>query len=166
MQEENEYVQDEVVEQEENTTTEEVSEESNDDTVTLSKSEYSKLKRQAIAYKANKSEKVEVKEEKTTTNNFSEEVIEVKILKSKGVSDDDINELKALAKVRGKSLLEVETSDPIWLSIKETRESEAKAKQARLGASRSSGTAKQEKTTNTPNISSEDHKNLWKELNK
>ena len=162
---ENEYAQDEVVEQEEVTTTEEATDESNEETVTLSKSEFNKLRRQAIAYKANKeAPKQEVKEVQTTTN-ISEETIEVKILKSKGISDEDVNELKALAKLRGKSLLEVEANDPLWKSMLNERETELKKKQATLGASRGSTTARPQKTTATPGLSGEDHKNLWKELN-
>lgn len=165
MQEENEYPQEEVVVEEEITTTEEVAEESNDDTVTIPKSEFNKLRRQAIAYKANKeTPKQEVKEVQTTTN-FSEDVIEEKILKSKGISNEDINELKALARLRGKSLLEVESSDPLWKSILNEREAELRKKQASLGASRGSSIAKPQKTTTTPNLSVEDHKALWKEQN-
>lgn len=163
MQEENEYAQDEVVEQEEVTTTEE-SEESNDDTVTLTKSEYSKLKRQAIAYKANKSEKPEVRETPTITNSLTEQDIEAKILRSKGVDAQLIEEMKALAAVRGKSLLEME-NDPIILAMKEAKEAEAKAKAARLGASRGSTTVKAQKSTTTPGLSEEDHRAMWKELN-
>ena len=81
MQEENEYPQEEVVVEEEVTTTEEA-EESNDDTVTLTKSEYSKLKRQAIAYKANKSEKPE-RETSTTTNSLTKQEIQEEILIAK-----------------------------------------------------------------------------------
>lgn len=66
MENENVQEQEEVVVQEEETTTQEETEETNeetqdDETVTLSKSEYKKLQRQSIAYKANKSDRVESK---------------------------------------------------------------------------------------------------------
>jgi len=164
MQEENEYAPVDVVEQEE-TTSEEVIEESNDDTVTLSKSEYSKLKRQAIAYKANKVEKPIVQEEKNTINALSEVDVDAKILKSQGVSDELIEEMKALAAVRKKSLLEM-TSDPIIIAMKESHEAERKAKQAKLGVSRGSSTVKPTKSTATPGLTAEDHRALWNEQNK
>lgn len=163
MQEENEYVQDEAVVQEEVTATEE-SEESNDDTVTLSKSEYSKLKRQAIAYKANKVEKPVVQEERNTTNSLSEEDIEAKILRSQGKSAEQIEEMRALAKVRGKSLLEVQ-NDPILVAMEQVRERESLDKKARLGASRGSATVKPTKSTATPGLSEAEFKELWKEAN-
>lgn len=162
MQEENEYPQEEVVVEEEVTTTEEA-EESNDDTVTLTKSEYSKLKRQAIAYKANKSEKPD-RETSTTTNSLTEQEIEAKILLAKGIDSQLLEEMKALAVVRGKSLLQME-NDPIILAMKEAKDAEAKAKAARLGASRGSTSVKAQKTTTTPNLSDEDHKAMWRELN-
>lgn len=163
MQEENEYPQEEVVVEEEVTTTEEA-EESNDDTVTLTKSEYSKLKRQAIAYKANKSEKPEVKETSTTTNSLTEQDIEAKILLAKGIDSQLLEEMKALASLRGKSLLEME-NDPIIVAMKEVKEAEAKAKAARLGASRGSTSVKAQKSTTTPGLSDEDHRAMWRELN-
>lgn len=162
MQEENEYPQEEVVVEEEVTTTEEA-EESNDDTVTLTKSEYSKLKRQAIAYKANKSEKPE-RETSTTTNSLTEQDIEAKILLAKGIDSQLLEEMKALASLRGKSLLEME-NDPIIVAMKEVKEAEAKAKAARLGASRGSTSVKAQKSTTTPGLSDEDHRAMWRELN-
>lgn len=167
MNEENEYLQDDVAVEEEVTTQEEVTEESNDDTVTLSKSEYSKLKRQAFAYKANKTEKPEVKETQTTTNSsISEEAIEAKILLAQGKSPEIIEEMKALAKVRGKSLLEVQ-NDPILVAMEQAREAEAKAKAARLGVSKGSSPVVKQKTVSSPGLSDEEHKALWKEqLNK
>jgi hypothetical protein len=160
---ENEYAPVDVVEQEE-TTSEEVTEESNDDTVTLSKSEYSKLKRQAIAYKANKTEKTEVREQTTTNSSLSEEAIEAKILLSQGKSPELIEEMKALAKVRGKSLLEIQ-NDPILLAMEKARDDESNAKKVKLGAARGSSTVQTKKSTATANLSAEEHKALWKEQN-
>lgn len=162
MQEENEYPQEEVVVEEEVTTTEEA-EESNDDTVTLTKSEYSKLKRQAIAYKANKSEKPE-RETPTTTNSLTKQEIQEEILIAKGIDPQLLEEMKALATLRGKTLLQME-NDPIILAMKETKEAEAAKAKARLGASRGSTSVKAQKTTTTPNLSDEDHKAMWREHN-
>lgn len=83
MEQENEDVQEEVLEQEEVETSEEtVEEEKSDDTVTLTKSEYKKLNRQALAYKANKSEKTESKTQPSekTEKDFISTVFMVKDL--------------------------------------------------------------------------------------
>lgn len=67
MENENELPQEEVVVEEDNTTTEETvetqDESQNDDTITLDKAEYKKLVRQSMAYKAQKDNKVESKQQ-------------------------------------------------------------------------------------------------------
>lgn len=163
MQEENEYVQDEVVEQEENTTTEEESAES-DDTVTISKTEFNKLRRQAIAYKANKEAPKQEVKDTHTTNSFTKQEIQEEILIAKGVDSQLLEEMKALSLLRGKSLLEME-HDPIIIAMKEVKEAEAKAKAARLGASRGSTSVKAQKSTTTSGLSDDEHRAMWKELN-
>lgn len=160
MQEENEYAPVDVVEQEE-TTSEEVNEESHEDTVTLSKSEYSKLKRQAIAYKANKSEKSEVKEERNTNSALSKDDIELTVLAAQGFDKEILDEMKVLAQLRGKSVLEVK-NDPIIVAMMDMKEKEEKAKQARLGASKGSAPARKEKSFSAP-LSPQEHKALWRE---
>lgn len=98
----------------------------------------------------------------STTNNLSEEDIEVKILKSQGIDDELLGEMKALAKVRGKSILEIQ-NDPILKAMKEAKEQEEKAKASRLPASRGSAPVKKEKSFSTSGLSDEDFKALWKE---
>lgn len=159
MDKENEYAPEDVVEQEDQTS-EDTEETQEEETVTLSKSEFKKLQRQAIAYNANKTSKKETQ----TTSNVSEIDIEAKILKSQGIDDDMIEEMKTLATLRGKSLLEMK-SDPIIVAMNQEKERQEKERQARLGASKGSGTVKQEVTTQTPGLSEDEHKRLWKELN-
>jgi len=96
------------------------------------------------------------------TNSVSSEEVEIKILKVQGMSEDLINELKAVAVARGKSLID-SINDPIFVAIKNDKEQQAKAQKARLGASKGSSPVKKEKTINTPFISDEEHKQLWKE---
>lgn len=97
-----------------------------------------------------------------TNNSISEEDVEIKILKSQGVDDELLGEMKALAKVRGKSILEIQ-NDPILKAMKEAKEAEEKAKASRLPASRGSAPAKKEKSFSTSGLSDEDFKALWKE---
>lgn len=94
-------------------------------------------------------------------NKIDNEMIERTVLKSQGMSEELLSELVALSKVRGKSLLDTQ-SDPIFVALKESKEAEAKSAKAKLGASRSSGTVKVQKDFNSPNLSEEEHRELWK----
>lgn len=97
----------------------------------------------------------------TINNGIDEATIERKILKSQGMSDELLEELVALSKVRGKSLLDVQ-SDPIFIALKDAKESEAKKAKANLGTSKGSGSVKSEKSFGTPGLSEEEHKEMWK----
>lgn len=92
------------------------------------------------------------------------EDIEATVLKSQGIPDDILRDMKALAKVRGKSLLDIQ-NDPIILTLKKQREDEEKASKAKLGVSKSTAAVKKEVSFNTPGLSDEEHKRLWKEAN-
>lgn len=158
---ENEYLQDDVQVEEEMTSTESESQQDDgqEETITLSKSEFTKLKRQAFAYKATKDEPKQQKEAPA----LSQAVIEETILKAQGLTDELLTEMKALAHIRNKSLLEIQ-NDPIILAMKAEKDREMKERQAKLGASRSSRTnVEPKKSFNTPGLSKEEHKALWKE---
>ena len=88
--------------------------------------------------------------------------MEKTILKSQGMSDDLLGELVALSKVRGKSLLDTQ-SDPIFIALKDAKDAEAKKAKANLGASKGSGTVKTTKGFDTPGLSAEEHKEMWKQ---
>jgi len=88
--------------------------------------------------------------------------MEKTILKSQGMSDELLSELVALSKVRGKSLLDTQ-SDPIFIALKESKEKEEKSAKANLGASKGSGSVKKGKDFNTPNLTPEEHKEMWKQ---
>lgn len=92
------------------------------------------------------------------------EDIEATVLKSQGIPDDILRDMKALAKVRGKSLLDIQ-NDPIILTLKKQREDEEKAAKAKLGASKSTAQVKKEVSINAPGLSDEEHKRLWREMN-
>jgi hypothetical protein len=98
----------------------------------------------------------------TLNNGIDLATMEKTILKSQGMSDDLLEELVALSKVRGKGLLDTQ-SDPIFIALKEAKESEAKKAKANLGSSKGSGTVKKEKSFDTPGLSEEEHKEMWKQ---
>lgn len=90
---------------------------------------------------------------------LSKEETELLILQSKGIDKELLGEMKTLAKVRGKSILEIE-DDPIFIAMKDEREARVKAEKSKLGASRGSGTQKATKTFNTPGLSEEEHREM------
>lgn len=129
---------------------------------TVPKSQFNQVL--ARAKKAEDALKKQPKENITNKqNSLSEEEVEVKILKSQGMTDDLIKDLKAVAKARGKSLID-SVNDSIFVAIKNEKEADGKAKKAKLGASKGSGIAKKEKDVNSVGLSDEDHKELWKQM--
>lgn len=99
-----------------------------------------------------------------TTNALTAEDVEVKILKAQKIPDDEILYLKKLAVLNGTSIIEAQ-SDDIYLTFKSNKEAVEKAEKARLGVSKGSGSIKKEKGLNTPELSAEEHKELWKRQN-
>ena len=129
---------------------------------TFAKQAVARAKKAEAELKALKGEPKKEAKAPQITNGLDDESVERKILKSQGLKDDLIDELSALAKVRGKSLLDT-LEDPIYLKIKEQKEEEAKEKKAKLPASKGSGTVKSKRDTTSPDLSEEEHKALWKE---
>ena len=156
---ENVYEQDEVVVQEENTTTGEDthSEETQDDTVTISQKEYKRLTRQSIAYKANKGDKVE---SKPTTHNpqLSDEL---KLI-ARGLSDEEIDQAKVIAKGKGINLTEA-IKDPLFVTYQNNLKEEQRKESARLGASTGSGES-QETSDIRPDMTREEHEKAFKKF--
>lgn len=97
-----------------------------------------------------------------TNNPPSSEAIDERILRDKGMSEELMSELKALAKVRGKGLIETQ-ADPIFVALLAQKEAEAKAEKAKLGASKGSGSARKEKNFNSAGMTDEEHRAMWKE---
>lgn len=98
----------------------------------------------------------------TNNNSVTEETIERKILLSRGLSKELIEELAAVAKVRGKSLLETE-NDPIFVEIKKSKEAEVKTQRSTLGASKASGSIKAKKSFDSDGLTADEHKELWRD---
>lgn len=91
-----------------------------------------------------------------------EEVMDVKILQSQGVDEEQIAFLKDLAKVKGTSLLAAQ-HDNLYKLYKAEDEAKRKSQEASLPASRGSGQVKRSENFNTPSLSDEKHKELWKQ---
>jgi len=159
MENENEYAQEVAVEQEEQVTEEvaEVVEETHEDEVTISKAELNKLKRKAIAYDSTKS-KSEQPKVANTDSPLSEELMDIKILKSQGVKEEHIAYLKKIAKVNGTSLIDAK-NDELYQAYVEKQEAEEKARKAAMGASRGAGRKEVQKTTN---LTPDEHKEIWR----
>lgn len=89
--------------------------------------------------------------------------VEEVVLLANGMSEELLGELKAVAKVRGTSLIKAQ-NDPIFVALKENFEKEIKQKSASLGASRGAGAVKPKVTLSTPGLSREEHRRLTMEL--
>ena len=85
------------------------------------------------------------------------------ILIAKGMDDENISQLKAIAKGKDISLLEAE-KDPLFVSYFEKVQKEKKSEQAKLGASKGS-TYKETKPEFKSGLTREEHMALWKETN-
>jgi len=92
----------------------------------------------------------------------TDESIQAMILKSQGMSDELLGELKVIAKARGKSVLDT-VNDPIFVAIKNQKEQEEKTKRASLPASKGAGQAIVKKGFQSENLTAEEHKAMWKE---
>lgn len=90
--------------------------------------------------------------------------IDVKILKAQGIPQDEIDVLRKIAKVNGASVIDAR-EDNLFKLYKTQKEAQEKAEKARLGASKGSGSVKKEKGLNTPGLSPEEHRQMWREKN-
>lgn len=88
--------------------------------------------------------------------------VEEKVLLAQGMSEELMVDLKAVAKARGKGLIQSQ-NDPIFIAIKNEKEAASKAAKARLGASKGSPVVKKAKEITSPGLSDEDHRQLWRD---
>jgi hypothetical protein len=94
----------------------------------------------------------------------TQETIEETILKAQGESQEMIDAMKKVAQVTGKTLIEAR-QDAYIVSLRKAKEDEVKSNQARLPASRGSGSVKKEKSFSTPGLSEAEFKELWRAKN-
>ena len=164
---EEEYQVDEAInssEEQELETTPEGNEETEALQVKLAEAEEAKRQLTARAHKAEAEAKaLKAKQGEAPQNinsSLSADEVDIKILQSQGVDEDSLNYLKKLAKVNGTSILAAQT-DELYVSYKQNKEAKAKSEQASLGASRGSGQARKVKSFGTPDLETQDHKELW-----
>jgi hypothetical protein len=105
------------------------------------------------------------KPEATQKSELTTDDIDARVLKTTGMSDALLDDLRKVAKVTGKSLIDAQ-QDSIFIAMKATYEAEEKSSKAKLGASRSASTAKVEKNTKTPDLTDAEHRELWNSLNR
>jgi hypothetical protein len=85
--------------------------------------------------------------------------VDERILKSQGMENELLKQLKDVARLRGVGLIEAQ-SDPLFTGIKDQYEKDKKSKAASLGASKGSGTNKPKKDLSTPGLTKAEHKAL------
>lgn len=100
------------------------------------------------------------KETPKITNGLSPDEIDIKILKAKGTTDDEIKYLQKIAAVNGTTVFEAE-QDELFTAYKAKQDESKKSEKARLGASRGGGTVKKEENFTSQGLSGEKHKELW-----
>lgn len=85
------------------------------------------------------------------------------ILYAKGLEDDEVEKAKKIAQIEGISVREAEQSE-LYVSWKEKKDRDAKLKKSALAASK--GSKSQTKVTlDTPGLTKDQHKELWKSKN-
>lgn len=149
---EQEIVEDEVVEvevEEEETTTEDEPE--------VIDWEARAKKAEALIIKNKKAPVAERPTPQATPSNVEEVV-----LLANGMDETLLEQLKKVAAVNGTSLIKAQ-NDPIFVAVKEKFEREKKSSAASLPATRGAGSAKVQKTANTPGLSREEHMRLAQE---
>lgn len=119
-------------------------------------------KAEALLIQRKKQSKMQAKPTQSVDNTLTEESVEIKILKAQGVTEDQIVQLKKIARVNETGLIESQ-SDPYFVAWKNTREQEAKANKAKLPASRGSSSISKAKDFNSQGLSEAEHKELWKQ---
>jgi len=129
-----------------------------DDSVTLTKSEYTKLKRQAIAYKSQKESSPAPKEKKSSPDINPDELY----LIAKGYGDEALEQLRIIARGSGTTLKEA-LNNPLFKTYETTQKNEERKAKAKLGASNGSGFS-QGGPAIKPNMTQEEHMAVWNKM--
>ncbi len=99
----------------------------------------------------------------TTNNNpLTPDDIDARVLRLQGMPDDVVEALKKVAKINGTTLMEAQT-DKVFMTMKAQMEADKTAEQAKLGASKGSGTSRKTKTFNSSGLSDAEHKEMWRQ---
>lgn len=163
---EQENLQEEVLQEEDVSTSttesidqEEETESTQEETVTLSKSEFTKLKRQAIAYKSQKENSPAPLKEKKGSSDINRDEL---FLVAKGYDDDAIAQLQIIARGSGTSLKEA-LENPLFKNYEAKQKEEERKSKAKLGASNGSGFS-QGGPAIKPNMTADEHKAIWAKM--
>lgn len=163
---EQENLQEEVLQVEDVSTTEtesidqeEETEEPQEDTVTLTKSEFTKLKRQAIAYKSQKENQPASLKEKTGSSDINRDEL---YLVAKGYDDDALEQLRIIARGTGTTLRDA-LNNPLFKNYEAKQKEDERRSKAKLGASNSS-TYSQGGPVIKPNMTVDEHKAIWAKM--
>lgn len=132
--------------------------ESQEETVTLSKSEFTKLKRQAIAYKSQKENSPAPKEKKNSSDINADELY----LIAKGYDDEALEQLRIIARGTGTSLKEAR-ENPLFKNYEAKQKEEERRSKAKLGASNGSGFS-QGGPAIKPGMTEAEHKAVWAKM--
>lgn len=96
----------------------------------------------------------------TNKPSASREQVQEEILRSQGLTDDLIAELKKVATLNETDLFTAQKDD-VFIAIKEKREKQRKSEDARLGAARGVAKSVPKKTFSTPGLSDEEHERMF-----
>lgn len=131
----------------------------NEETVTLTKSEYTKLKRREMAYKSLKENQPAPLKEKTGSSDINKDEL---YLVAKGYDDEALNKLKVIARGEGISMREAVSHD-LFKVYEEKQQAEARKAKANLRASNGSGYNSPEPIVK-PDMSADQHKAAWAKM--
>lgn len=138
--------------------TTETEENSKEDVVTLKKSEYTKLKRRAIAYQSLKENSPAPTEKKNSPDINTDELY----LVAKGYEDNEIDQLKIIARGSNITLREAVNSD-LFKVYQEKLQAEARKAKAKLSASNSSGVSNNQPVMK-PGMTTDEHRAAWEKM--
>ena len=132
---------------------------------TVSKEQYNQVFARAKKAEAELKElkKTPAEAPQTTNNNpLTPDEIDARVLRLQGMDTDVLEALKKVAKINGTSLIEAQT-DSVFVAMKSKIEAEKVSEQAKLGASKGSGTQRKQKTFNTQGLTDAEHKDMWRQ---
>lgn len=105
--------------------------------------------------------KVETKETNKVAKAPDRYDVERTVLEAQGMPEELLTILEKVSKLEGTSLLAA-TKDPLFIASKEKYEQEQRLKEAQVGASKGSGAGASKVSFDTPGLSKDQHKELWK----
>lgn len=163
MEQENESVQEDILAQEEEQISEDSQEEiveknqEEEETISIPKAKFKNMQRKAMAYDAEKNKHTP---EKEITNEplLSEEL---KLI-ARGLSDEEIEKAKIIAKGNGTSLQDA-LKDDMFIAYQANMAEKKKREDAKLGASKGSGES-QDASAIKPDMTRDEHLKAFKKL--